>query len=62
MPRKHMGEWSGQFHTFPALPSEERAPIRIVHVIGGPQNRFGRCGIGKNFLLLPGMEPRSFSP
>jgi hypothetical protein len=27
--------------------------------LGGPQNRYGHCGIKKKILFLPGIEPRS---
>jgi hypothetical protein len=26
--------------------------------LGGPHNRSGRCGVEKNIMLLPGIEPR----
>jgi hypothetical protein len=30
--------------------------------LGGPQSRFGSCGLENNLLALAGIEPRSSSP
>jgi hypothetical protein len=48
---------SGLLHTPAALPT---GPIE--EEAGGSQSRSGRCGIEKNLLPLPGIEPRPSGP
>jgi hypothetical protein len=40
---------------------EERAPDTHWR-LGGPQSRSGHCGVEKNLLPLPGIEPRPSIP
>jgi hypothetical protein len=56
-------EVSGQFHHPAALAPGER--VRGIHWTGGwvgPKNWYGRCGVEKDVLPLPGIEPRPSSP
>jgi hypothetical protein len=51
------GEWSvsrpGRF-----TPGGKESPVPIGQRKGGPHNRYERCGVEKNLLTLPGIEPR----
>jgi hypothetical protein len=53
-------EVSGQLHAPGTLP-REKAPRYPFHRIDWPQGRFGRCGIEKYLLFLPGIEPRPYT-
>jgi hypothetical protein len=52
-------EVSGQLHVPAALPPGRSPRYPLDRRLGGLQNRSGCCGIEKNPLPLPGIEPRT---
>jgi hypothetical protein len=72
MPWRHMGEWRYNStildlstgwrwlvsFTPRALYSRGKSPLYpLYRRLGGPQSRSGHCGVEKNLLQLPGIEP-----
>jgi hypothetical protein len=53
---------SGQLHSSATLPLGKEPPVSIGQGLGGPQSWSGHCGLEKNLLPLPGIEPGPSSP
>lgn len=54
----HGGEWSGSC-TY-RFTIEDEPPVPIRHEMGWAS--VGQCGVEKNVLALPGIEPEASSP
>jgi hypothetical protein len=55
-------EVSDQLHELPALPPGKSPWYPLGRRLDGPQSQPGRCGLEKNLLPLPGIEPQASSP
>jgi hypothetical protein len=55
------GGESGQLHVPTALSQGKSPRYPLDRKLGGLQSRSGRCGVEKNPLLLPEIEPRPSS-
>jgi hypothetical protein len=49
----------GQLHDPATLPPVKVHPVPLTRRLGGSQSWSGCCGVEKNLLLLPEIEPRS---
>jgi hypothetical protein len=54
--------WVVSFTSPPLYPRGKRPWYPLDKRPGGQQSQSGRCGVGKNVLSLPEIEPRSSSP
>jgi hypothetical protein len=54
--------WEVSFTPRPLYPRRKIPQYPLGRRLSGPQSRSGRGGEEKNFLPLPGIEPRSSSP
>jgi hypothetical protein len=57
----HGAEWSTS-RPGPSILEEKSPRYPLDRRLGGPQSRSGRCGVDKNTLPLPGIEPWLSSP
>jgi hypothetical protein len=53
---------TGQLHAPAALHPGKSPRYLFDRRLGGPRSRSERCGVEKNLLPLPGIEPRPSSP
>jgi hypothetical protein len=53
--------WAVSFTSPEAIPQDPSPQYQSDRRLGGTQSRFGHCGVEKNILPQPGIEPRSSS-